>query len=179
MEKREVIFDCDIGCDDAIALIALLLSDKVDVKAITCVRGNLPVECVADNALKVTELLNKDIPVYVGCKEAMVRTLIKGRDYNTLMERIHMVKDGEEILIHQKSFDLPAPKKSPEDKHACTYIIETLKNMEVTNLEDMCYASLYQRSKVSDALEEIYKLDLDRKYYQPKELSKKIRALKK
>ena len=58
-------------------------------------------------------------------------------------------------------------------------IIETLKNMEVTNLEDMCYASLYQRSKVSDALEEIYKLDLDRKYYQPKELSKKIRALKK
>lgn len=130
MEKREVIFDCDIGCDDAIALIALLLSDKVDVKAITCVRGNLPVECVADNALKVTELLNKDIPVYVGCKEAMVRTLIKGRDYNTLMERIHMVKDGEEILIHQKSFDLPAPKKSPEDKHACTYIIETLKNSD-------------------------------------------------
>ncbi len=58
-------------------------------------------------------------------------------------------------------------------------IIETLRNMEVVNLEDMCYASLYQRSKVSDALEELYKLDLDRKYYQPKELSKKIRTLKK
>lgn len=65
-------------------------------------------------------------------------------------------------------------------KHFTTEnIIETLRNMEVVNLEDMCYASLYQRSKVSDALEEIYKLDLDRKYYQPKELSKKIRTLKK
>lgn len=65
-------------------------------------------------------------------------------------------------------------------KHFTTEnIIETLKNMEVVNLEDMCYASLYQRSKVSDALEEIYKLDLDRKYYQPKELSKNIRTLKK
>lgn len=58
-------------------------------------------------------------------------------------------------------------------------IIETLRNMEVVNLEDMCYVSLYQRSKVSDALEELYKLDLDRKYYQPKELSKKIRTLMK
>lgn len=65
-------------------------------------------------------------------------------------------------------------------KHFTTgNIIETLRNMEVVNLEDMCYASLYQRSKVSDALEEIYKLDLDRKYYQPKELSKNIRTLKK
>ena len=67
-----------------------------------------------------------------------------------------------------------------EGKHFTTEnIIETLRNMEVANIEDMCYASLYQRSKVSDALEELYKLDLDRKYYQPKELSKKIRTLKK
>lgn len=130
MEKKEIIFDCDIGCDDAIALIALLLNDSIDVKAITCVRGNLPVEDVAQNALKVTELLGKDIPVYKGCSKAMVKTLFKGREENTLMQRVRMEVDGKEILIHQKSFDLPEPKRKIEDKHACTYLIETLKNID-------------------------------------------------
>ena len=125
---RKIIFDCDIGCDDALALIALLQDKNTDVIGITCVRGNLDVDDVALNALKVCKLLNKDVPVYKGCKTAMVRTLLKGRDYNTLMERIHMEVDGEEILIHQKSFDLPLPDRKPEDKHAVTYIVETLKN---------------------------------------------------
>lgn len=128
MDKRKIIFDCDIGCDDAVALIALLLSDKTDVIAVTCVKGNILVKDVVENALKVTHLCGKDIPVYAGCNEPMVRDLLKGRDYNTLMQRIRMEVDGKEVLIHERSFNLPLPERNAEDKHACSYLVETLKN---------------------------------------------------
>lgn len=56
-------------------------------------------------------------------------------------------------------------------------IIETLQNMEVTNIEDMCYASTYTCSQVSTSLNAISDLRLDKKYYQPKELNKKIKKI--
>ena len=128
MDKRKVILDCDIGCDDALALIALLKSDKVDLQAITCVKGNLNVEDCGQNALKVAELCGKDIPVYLGCPNSMVRQLLPGRFYNTLQQTVHKVLNGEDVLIHQKSFDLPNPTGKIQDKHACTYLVETLLN---------------------------------------------------
>ena len=130
MEKRKIIFDCDIGCDDAVALIALLLSDKAEVMAITGVKGNLKVDDVVNNALKVSHLCNKDIPVYRGCNQPMVRDLLRGRNYNTLMETIRKEIDGKEILIHQQSFNLPLPDRKVEDKHAVSYILETLQQTD-------------------------------------------------
>lgn len=56
-------------------------------------------------------------------------------------------------------------------------IIETLQNMEVANIEDMCYMSTYTCSKVCTALNAISGLRLDKKYYQPKELNKKIKEI--
>ena len=56
-------------------------------------------------------------------------------------------------------------------------IIETLKNMEVTNEEDLCYKSTYESSQTLTALNTIYELELDRKYYRPKELNKKIKNI--
>ena len=58
-------------------------------------------------------------------------------------------------------------------------IIETLKNMEAANIEDMCYMSTYDNSKVCTALNAIWGLGLDKKYYQPKELNKKIKKISK
>jgi len=49
-------------------------------------------------------------------------------------------------------------------------IIETLKNMEVANVQDMYYLSTYNGSQVCTALNAIFNLGLDKKYYQPKEL---------
>lgn len=56
-------------------------------------------------------------------------------------------------------------------------ILETLNNMEVTNIEDMCYMSTYENSKACTALNAIFDLGLDKKYYQPKELYKKIKKI--
>ncbi len=128
--NRKIIFDCDIGCDDAVALIALLQSKDVDVIGITCVKGNLPVDDVVNNALKVSELCNKKVPVYRGCEEPMVRGLFPGRTYNTLMQTVVKKKDGKTVLIHDPDFPIPLPDRKAEKEHACTYLIDTLKNSE-------------------------------------------------
>lgn len=56
-------------------------------------------------------------------------------------------------------------------------VIETLNSMEVANIEDMCYMSTYTSSQVCTALNAIMDLGLDKKYYQPKELNKKIKKI--
>ena len=49
--------------------------------------------------------------------------------------------------------------------------------MEVANIEDLCYMSLYDGSKVCDALNFVFDLGLDKKYYQAKDLNKKIKEI--
>lgn len=56
-------------------------------------------------------------------------------------------------------------------------ILDTLKNMEVVNVQDMYYQSTYNGSQVLTALNAVFDLGLDKKYYQPKELNKKIRKI--
>lgn len=56
-------------------------------------------------------------------------------------------------------------------------IIETLNSMDVANVEDMCYMSTYTSSRVCTALNAVTGLGLDKKYYQPKELNKKIKKI--
>ena len=58
-------------------------------------------------------------------------------------------------------------------------IIETLRNMNVVNVDDMYYLSTYSGSMVCTSLNAIFDLELDRKYYQPKELNKKIKKISK
>ena len=45
--------------------------------------------------------------------------------------------------------------------------------MQVANLEDVCYMSTYDNSQVLMSLNAILELELDKKYYQPKDLNKK------
>ena len=54
-------------------------------------------------------------------------------------------------------------------------IIETLQNMQVANISDLCYAAQYTGSKTLIALEGVFALGLDKQYYLPKELNKKCR----
>ena len=52
-------------------------------------------------------------------------------------------------------------------------ILGTLKNMNVSNVQDMYYMATYTGSEVCTALNGIYALGLDKKYYNPKALNKK------
>ena len=55
-------------------------------------------------------------------------------------------------------------------------IIETLKNMDVANVQDMYYMATYTGSRALTAINGILPLDLDRKNYLPKDLNKKIQS---
>lgn len=54
-------------------------------------------------------------------------------------------------------------------------IIETLQNMQVANISDLCYSAQYTGSKTLSALEGVFALGLDKQYYLPKDLNKKCR----
>ena len=54
-------------------------------------------------------------------------------------------------------------------------IIENLKNMNVVNNHDLYYQATYTSSAICDALNDTFRLDLDKEYYQPKDLNKKIK----
>lgn len=56
-------------------------------------------------------------------------------------------------------------------------IIQTLQNMDVTNVQDMFYLATYTNSKTLEVLNAVYDLKLDRKCYLPKELHKKLREI--
>jgi len=49
--------------------------------------------------------------------------------------------------------------------------------MNVANIQDMYYTAAYRGSQVCTALNGLYDLGLDKKYYQPKELNKKIKKI--
>lgn len=69
-----VIIDCDPGHDDMMALVLAYGSDKLDVKAVTTVAGNKPLELVTKNALNVLNYIGaSDVIVGAGYDNPMVR----------------------------------------------------------------------------------------------------------
>ncbi len=55
--RKKVIIDCDVGVDDALALILAFHSPDLDIKAVTGVNGNVPVDAVFRNIQKVLSLI--------------------------------------------------------------------------------------------------------------------------
>ncbi len=55
--RKKVVIDCDPGVDDALALILAFHSAELEVKAVTGVNGNVPLERVFQNIQKVLSLI--------------------------------------------------------------------------------------------------------------------------
>lgn len=74
----------------------------------------------------------------------------------------------------QKKFEDAGFHFTPND------IVETLQNMQVTDINDLFYTATYEGSQILTALNRIYPLSqLDRKYYLPKDLNKKFKKISK
>ena len=56
-------------------------------------------------------------------------------------------------------------------------LIKTLRNMNVVNMDDMYYKSIYSGSQALDALERCFELQLNRKYYRPSDLNKIVKKI--
>lgn len=70
-ERVPIVIDADPGIDDAVALLCAAASDRLDIRGITAVHGNVPVGKTALNALKLACFLGLDCPVSVGADTAL------------------------------------------------------------------------------------------------------------
>ncbi len=73
---RPFLIDTDAGSDDAVAIVMALRQRDVDVRAITVVAGNVPLEQGLVNALYFTELCHADVPVYAGADRPLLREYV-------------------------------------------------------------------------------------------------------
>jgi len=115
-DKRTIIIDSDPGQDDAIALLfALAAVDRLEVRAITVVAGNVPVDRAARNALVVRDWADRpEIPVYAGCRRPLVREL-------TTAESVHGKNGLDGVPLHE-------PQAGVSTGHAVDFLINTLRS---------------------------------------------------
>lgn len=72
--RRPILIDCDPGLDDAAAiLMALGAADRLDLKAVTTVAGNVGLQAVTANARGLLALAGRDdAPVFAGCPRPLI-----------------------------------------------------------------------------------------------------------
>lgn len=114
---RNIMIDCDTGMDDALALLLALRSPEFKVLGITCVNGNVTLDKVVVNTLKVVEYSDKSVPVYAGA----ALPLLPERSQNA--PEIH----GADGL---GNLDFHAPRIKAEIDGAVQFIIHTLMDAE-------------------------------------------------
>ena len=114
MSRTTVIFDCDPGVDDGVALLlAFAARDTLDLLGITTVAGNVSAELTARNACILREIASReDVPVYAGCQRPLKRNPIEAGHFH-----------GESGLGELPLFE---PRQPAETEHAVDWLIRTL-----------------------------------------------------
>jgi inosine-uridine nucleoside N-ribohydrolase len=110
----KILFDCDPGHDDAIALLLALASPEVDLVGVTTVHGNQTLEKTTVNALKLLEFVGRtDVPVAAGAARPLRREPF-------VAEYVHGESgmDGP-VLLH--------PTTAPDPRHAVDFMAETIE----------------------------------------------------
>ncbi|XP_062574558.1 uncharacterized protein in ribF 3'region-like isoform X2 [Saccostrea cucullata] len=73
MAKQKMIIDCDTGVDDAQAIMMAVSRPEIDVIAITCVNGNVDIDNVCKNTLRVLKICDSlHIPIFKGSARSIV-----------------------------------------------------------------------------------------------------------
>jgi purine nucleosidase len=114
MGRTTVIFDCDPGVDDGVALLlAFAARDTLELLGVTTVAGNVSAELTARNAGLLREIASReDVPIYTGCERPLKRHPVEAGHFH-----------GESGLGHLPLFE---PRHSTETEHAIEWLIRTL-----------------------------------------------------
>ena len=128
LNRKKVILDVDTGSDDAVAIMLATRSEELEILGITVTWGNRPVDNCVENTLRVLDLMERDIPVYKGCPQPMVRYLTRQRNAALDQDGISANIGGQEVTVHPAYLDLPPAVLRAQESHACTFLVETLRN---------------------------------------------------
>jgi inosine-uridine nucleoside N-ribohydrolase len=108
-----IIIDTDPGVDDAQAIAIALLHPEIDLLGLTTTYGNVDVETATHNALLLSELAGKDIPVAQGAAAPLVKA-----------------RHPAPVHIHGTNglgdMELPAVKGKAEARSAAQFIVDTV-----------------------------------------------------
>ena len=116
MTSTAVIFDCDPGVDDGVALLlAFAARAELNLIGITTVAGNVSAKLTARNACILREIAGReDVPVFAGCERPLVRQPIEAGHFH-----------GESGLGDLPLFE---PSHAAESEHAVDWLIRTLSS---------------------------------------------------
>lgn len=106
-----LLIDCDTGIDDGLALLYACASPEADLRAVTCVAGNVDAVQVASNTRAVLELAGRaDVEVALGRTVPLMRPLV------TTPETHGPSGLGDAVL--------PPPGRPVSERHAVDLIID-------------------------------------------------------
>lgn len=112
---QRVIFDTDIGIDDAMALLFLHFASDVRLEAVTTVSGNASIDHTTQNACYVCERFGIDAPVFQGAASPVGPSL----------------GSGHPDFVHGKNglgnIEIPALSRKPESESAADAIVRLAK----------------------------------------------------
>jgi purine nucleosidase len=114
--SRPFLIDTDAGSDDAVAVLMAFRHPDIDVKAITVVSGNVPLEQGVKNSLYFTELGEVDVPVYAGADRPLIRETSPADWFH-----------GEDGLSDRGDEYIPR-HTTVQETHAVDAIIEIVRN---------------------------------------------------
>jgi len=134
-ERLQVIVDTDLGfaMDDAMALLILLQSERVELLGVTVVTGNDWLEQEVANALRLLEIAGRpDVPVFAGAERPLLNTQEETKRREVLFGE---TSDGGYKGAWREDGPGPREVRPPDGKfaerkaestHAVNFIIETL-----------------------------------------------------
>lgn len=131
MSKRLVIIDTDPGIDDALALAIALFSEELQVELITTVVGNVSLENVTNNALKLLALFQKEVPVAKGADKPLIVDFVDASNVHgkTGMEGYDFPEPRKELLLEEHAVNAMR-RVIMESKEPITLVpIATLTNI--------------------------------------------------
>jgi purine nucleosidase/pyrimidine-specific ribonucleoside hydrolase len=110
----QILYDCDPGHDDAIALVMAHRSADIELLGVTTACGNAELQKTTSNTLRILEHLGAgDVPVAAGCYRPLARPLVLG------------TADGPSGL--EGSPYLPQATIKVVDQHAVDFLAEKLR----------------------------------------------------
>tara|TARA_R110000787_G_scaffold50916_1_gene120948 strand:- start:3151 stop:4116 length:966 start_codon:yes stop_codon:yes gene_type:complete len=114
MAQRPIIIDCDPGVDDAVMLMMALASPALDVRAITTVAGNVPLNLTSRNARMMCQIMDRaELPVFAGCPRPILREPVTAEHFH-----------GDSGIAGLDPFEPDTPLAAG---HAVQFLIDTLR----------------------------------------------------
>ena len=115
MSPRDIFLDVDTGVDDALALLLAARSPDLQIKGITCVSGNVPVDLVVRNTLDIMKVADQShVPVARGMDTPLIEKMVNAAE-------IH----GENGL---GGVELPESSTKAITLHAVEFLYNELSN---------------------------------------------------